>query len=241
MMNITLRIQRHDPNHKPATWWSEYKLEADPFDRVLDLLIRAKETLDGTLAFRRSCAHGICGSDAMRINGSNRLACKTLVRETGDKIIVEPLLGLPVEKDLIVNMDPFFAAYRHVHPYLINDEPLPPDGRERTQSHAQRMRFEDTSKCILCGNCTTSCPVFWSNDRYVGPMAIVQTHRFLFDSRDHGGQEHAASLMGADGIWRCRTIFNCTLACPRDIKITKAIAEVKQVLMRGDTAPPAKE
>jgi succinate dehydrogenase / fumarate reductase, iron-sulfur subunit len=235
-MHITLRVQRHDPDRKPAIWWSEYQLEADPFDRVLDLLIRAKETQDGTLAFRRSCAHGICGSDAMRINGSNRLACKTLVKETGEKITVEPLLGLPVEKDLIVDMDPFFAAYRSVRPFLINEEPLPADGRERTQSHAQRMRFEDTSKCILCGSCTTSCPVFWSNEHYVGPMAIVQAHRFLFDSRDQGSAEHTAALNAADGLWRCRTIFNCTLACPRDIKITKAIAEVKRALTRGINA-----
>jgi succinate dehydrogenase / fumarate reductase, iron-sulfur subunit len=237
-MDITLRIRRTDPQREPPAWWSEYHLEAEPFERVLDLLVRVKETQDGTLSFRRSCAHGICGSDAMRINGSNRLACKTLVKDTGVSITVEPLLGLAVEKDLIVNMDPFFAAYRSIHPYLINEEPLPADGRERLQSHAQRMRIDDTAKCILCASCTTSCPVFWSNGKYVGPMAAVQAHRFLFDSRDHGAAEHAAALTGSDGIWRCRTIFNCTLSCPREIKVTKAIAEVKQVLMRGVEPAP---
>jgi succinate dehydrogenase / fumarate reductase iron-sulfur subunit len=138
-----------------------------------------------------------------------------------------------VEKDLIVDMEPFFAGYRSIQPFLLTTEPIPADGRERLQSHAQRMRIDDTAKCILCASCTTSCPVFWSNERYVGPMAIVQAHRFLFDSRDQGAEEHTAALTGSDGLWRCRTIFNCTLACPREIQITKAIAEVKQTLLRG--------
>jgi succinate dehydrogenase / fumarate reductase, iron-sulfur subunit len=232
-MQITLRIRRYDPARTPRTWWSEYMLDAEPFERVLDVLIRVKETQDGTLSFRRSCAHGICGSDAMRINGLNRLACKTLIKEAGEKITVEPLLGLPVEKDLIVNMEPFFSGYRSIKPYLMSNAPLPADGRERKQSQAERMRFDDTAKCILCASCTTSCPVFWSNEKYVGPMAIVQAHRFLFDSRDQGSAEHTAALTGSDGLWRCRTIFNCTLACPREIKITKAIAEVKRALLRG--------
>jgi succinate dehydrogenase / fumarate reductase iron-sulfur subunit len=230
-MLITLKIKRFDPERKPASWWSTFTMEADSSDRVLDLLVRAKDEHDGSLTFRRSCAHGICGSCAVRVNGSNRLACKTLVRELGSTVTLEPLLGLRVEKDLVVDMEPIFAAYREIKPYLINGEPLPADGRERRQSPAERMRFDETTKCILCAACTTACPVFWADGQYLGPAAIVQAHRFLFDSRDHGAAEHAAVLADAEGIWRCRTIFQCTLACPRDIKITKAISEVKRAIV----------
>jgi succinate dehydrogenase / fumarate reductase iron-sulfur subunit len=233
-MLITLKVKRFDPERKPSNWWSIFALEAEPSDRVLDLLVRAKDEHDGSLTFRRSCAHGICGSCAMRVNGTARLACKSLVRELGDHITLEPLLGLRVEKDLVVDMEPFFAAYRSVEPFLVNDEPLPEGGRERLQTPAQRMRYDDTTKCILCGACTTACPVFWSNGRYIGPAAIVQAHRFLFDSRDRGAARHTAVLARDDGIWSCRTVFHCTLACPREIKVTKAIAEVKNALMRGE-------
>jgi succinate dehydrogenase / fumarate reductase, iron-sulfur subunit len=189
---------------------------------------------DGTLAFRRSCAHGVCGSDAMRINGRNRLACKVLVHDLkSDIVVIEPLLGLKVIKDLVVDMEPFFAHYKQVMPYLINDEPLPADGKERLQSPEQRERFDDTTKCILCAACTTSCPPFWSNQQYVGPAAIVNAHRFIFDSRDRGAAQRLGVLNDTDGVWRCRTVFNCTEACPRDIKVTEAIAEVKHALNTG--------
>jgi succinate dehydrogenase / fumarate reductase iron-sulfur subunit len=231
-MKVTLRIQRYDPGRKPAAWWSIHRLEGEPSDRVLDLLTRVKDEQDGTLAFRRSCAHGICGSDAMCINGTNRLACKTLLRDTGPRITVTPIRGLPVERDLIADMDPFFAAYRSVEPFLINPEPPPEGGRERAQSPDERRRYDDTTKCILCACCTTSCPVYWGGGKYLGPAAIVQAHRFLFDSRDRGADRHTAALEGADGIWRCHTIFQCTLACPREIQITRAIAEVKAAMSR---------
>jgi succinate dehydrogenase / fumarate reductase iron-sulfur subunit len=231
-MLVTLKVKRFDPERNPSSWWSTYTIETIPSDRVLDLLLHAKEEQDGSLTFRRSCGHGICGSCAMRINGSNRLACKTLVREMGSRITLEPLLGLRVEKDLVVDMEPFFASYRSVKPYLIDGEPIPEDGRERRQSPAQRMRYDDTAKCILCAACVSACPVFWSDGEYVGPAAIVAAHRFLFDSRDHGTAEHTAALADGNGIWRCRTIFQCTTACPREIQITKAIAEVKGTIVR---------
>jgi succinate dehydrogenase / fumarate reductase iron-sulfur subunit len=186
---------------------------------------------DGTLAYRRSCAHGICGSDAMRINGANRLACKILVKEVGSTITVEPLLGLSVIKDLIVDMEPFWEHYRSVMPFLVNDEPAPE--QERLQSPEQRARFDDTTKCILCAACTTACPSFWADGEYVGPAAIVQAHRFIFDSRDQGGEARLQVLGEQMGVWRCRTAFNCTLACPRDIEITKAIGEVKNAIATG--------
>jgi succinate dehydrogenase / fumarate reductase iron-sulfur subunit len=188
---------------------------------------------DGTLAYRRSCAHGICGSDAMRINGRNRLACKVLIQEMGENITVQPLLGLPVLKDLIVDMEGFFVKYRKVMPYLVNDDPLPADGRERLQSIADRERFDDTTKCILCAACTTSCPSFWANGQYIGPAAIVQAHRFIFDSRDQLTEERLAVMNEEMGVWRCRTVFNCVEACPREINITKAIGEVKNALVTG--------
>jgi succinate dehydrogenase / fumarate reductase iron-sulfur subunit len=165
----------------------------------------------------------------MRINGVNRLACKVLVRDLPDEIDIEPIKGLPLEKDLVVDMEPFFDAYRAVRPYLVTygNEPT----RERRQSPQERERFDDTTKCILCAACTTSCPVYWSDGTYFGPAAIVNAHRFIFDSRDQAADERLEILNDREGVWRCRTTFNCTEACPRGIEVTKAIAEVKRALL----------
>jgi len=234
-MKVRLRIQRFNPEKDRKPWWGEYEVEAEPVDRVLDALHYVKWYIDGTLTLRRSCAHGICGSDAMRINGRNRLACKVLVREAMEEgrgvIIVQPLPGLPVIKDLVVDMEPFFAKYRMIMPYLINNDP-PPE-RERLQTPEERERYDDTTKCILCAACTTSCPSFWANGEYIGPAAIVQAHRFIFDSRDQGAAERLRVLNEWFGVWRCRTIFNCVEACPRGIQITRAIEEVKQAILTG--------
>jgi succinate dehydrogenase / fumarate reductase iron-sulfur subunit len=199
-------------------------VDSEPMDRVLDLLHRVKWEHDGRLTFRRSCAHGVCGSDAMMINGRNRLACKIRVDQLGRKISVAPLPGLPVIKDLVVDMDGFFAKYRSVMPFLINDDP-PPE-RERLQSQHDRERYDDTTKCILCAACTSSCPSFWAQPSYVGPAAVVNAHRFIFDTRDHAAGQRLDILSNEEGVWRCRTIFNCTDACPRGINITQAILEV---------------
>jgi succinate dehydrogenase / fumarate reductase iron-sulfur subunit len=231
-MQVTLKIFRYDPEKDKKPHYDKYTVEAEPTDRVLDLLEYVKGVHDGTLSFRRSCAHGICGSDAMRINGRNRLACKMLVKDLhSNKITVEPLLGMQVVKDLIVDMEPFFENYRSVLPYLINDEPEPK--QERLQSPEDRELFDDTTKCILCACCTTSCPSFWANDKYVGPAAIVAAHRFIFDSRDRAGAERLRILNDQFGVVRCHTIFNCTEACPREIQVTKAIGEVKKALATG--------
>jgi succinate dehydrogenase / fumarate reductase iron-sulfur subunit len=205
---------------------------AEPTDRVLDLLHQVKWYQDGTLTFRRSCAHGVCGSDAMLINGRNRLACEYLVRDAGTRITVEPIRGMGVVKDLLVDMEPFWDSYKQVMPYLVNDE-VPADSRERRQSQAERDRFEDTSRCILCAACTTSCPVFWTDQAYVGPAAIVNAHRFIVDSRDRAHTERLQIMADPDGVWRCRTTFNCVEACPRDIKITRAILEVTSETRRA--------
>ncbi len=229
-MQVRIRIKRFNPERDPAPYWREYAVAAEPSDRVLDVLHTVKWQQDGSLAFRRSCAHGVCGSDAMLINGRNHLACKVLVKELSQPITVEPMRGFAVEKDLIVDMTQFFEKYRAVKPYLIAEEPAPE--KERLQSPEDRERYDDTTKCILCGACTTGCPSFWANSKFLGPAAIVQAHRFLFDSRDQGQADRAGVLNDASGVWRCRTIFNCTNACPRGISVTKAIGEVKQWLVR---------
>jgi succinate dehydrogenase / fumarate reductase iron-sulfur subunit len=231
-MKARLKIRRFNPETDKKPYWGKYEVEVEPTDRVLDALHYVKWYQDGTLTLRRSCAHGVCGSDAMRINGLNRLACKVLIQDVGRKITVEPILGLPVIKDLVVDMEPFMAQYRSVMPYLSNDQP--PPASERLQSIEERERFDDTTKCILCAACTTACPSFWAKGEFVGPAAIVQAHRFIFDSRDLVSQERLNILAAPDGVWRCRTIYNCTDACPRDIQITQAIAEVKkEMLLRG--------
>ena len=231
-MEVTLKVFRYNPEQDKKPHYEKYKMEAEPTDRVLDLLEYVKGYIDGTLSFRRSCAHGVCGSDAMRINGLNRLACKVLVQDLKcKKITVEPILGLSVIKDLIVDMEPFFEHYRSVLPYLINDEA--PPKKERLQSIDERERFDDTTKCILCAACTTSCPSFWANERYVGPAAIVAAHRFIYDSRDRGAAERLQILNDQFGVYRCHTIFNCTVACPREIEVTQAIGEVKKAIATG--------
>lgn len=230
-ITATFRIRRFNPEVSDEVQWQDFQISIDPKERVLDALHKIKWEQDGTLTFRRSCAHGICGSDAMRINGKNRLACKTLIKDINpDKpITVEAIKGLTVLKDLVVDMDPFFQAFRDVMPFLVTkgNEPT----RERLQSPEDRERFDDTTKCILCAACTSSCPVFWNDGQYFGPAAIVNAHRFIFDSRDEAGEQRLEILNDRDGVWRCRTTFNCTDACPRGIEVTKAIQEVKRALI----------
>ncbi len=233
-MEVTLKVFRFNPEVDKKWHYETYTLEADPTDRVLDLLERVKGYDDGSLAFRRSCAHGVCGSDAMRINGRNALACKVLVRDVGDKITVDPIMGLKVVKDLIVDMEPFFDNYKKVLPYFINNSPVPADGKERLQTPEQRARFDESTKCILCAACTTSCPSFWGSDDYLGPAAMVTAHRFIFDSRDEGAAERLHVLSETNGVARCHTVFNCTMACPRDIQITQAIGELKLAMVTGN-------
>jgi succinate dehydrogenase / fumarate reductase iron-sulfur subunit len=232
-MEVTVKIFRYNPEKDERGHYETYTVEAHETDRILDVLELIKGHKDGSLSFRRSCAHGVCGSDAMRINGKNMLACKALVRDVGTNITIEPLLGLKIIKDLIVDMEPFFDNYKKVLPYFINDSPLPADGRERLQTPEQRARFDDTTKCILCAACTTSCPSYWGNGEYLGPAALVAAHRFVFDSRDEAAAQRMQIISETDGLARCHTIFNCTMACPRDIQITKAIGELKMASITG--------
>jgi succinate dehydrogenase / fumarate reductase iron-sulfur subunit len=237
-MKVHLKIKRFNPEKEAKPYWAEYDVEVEPTDRVLDALHQVKWYQDGTFNLRRSCAHGVCGSDAMRINGQNRLACKVLiqdiVKKDGGAITVEPILGMKVIKDLIVDMEPFFAHYRSVMPYFVNDSPLPSDGKERLQSQTDRDRYDEGTKCILCAACTTSCPSFWANGDYIGPAAVVQAHRFIFDSRDTAAARRLEVLNQQFGVWRCRTAFNCTNACPRGIPVTQLIGEVKRALTTSE-------
>ncbi|EYB68328.1 succinate dehydrogenase iron-sulfur subunit [Deinococcus phoenicis] len=232
MMRVNVKILRFDPEKDRKAHWETYPVEAQAGDRVLDVINHVKWYLDPSLTFRRSCGHGICGSDAMLINGRNRLACKTLLRDVakdGGTITVEPIRGLKVEKDLLVDMEPFFDSYRAIMPYFINESPPPP--AERLQSPEQADRMAHSSNCILCACCTTSCPIFWVNGSYLGPASIVQAHRFIFDSRDQATPQRLNIMNQNTGVWRCRTAYNCTEACPRDIPITTIIEEVKRAVM----------
>jgi succinate dehydrogenase / fumarate reductase iron-sulfur subunit len=230
-MSVRIRILRFDPSRDERPWWGDYEADVEPTERVLDALHYVKWYRDSSLALRRSCAHGICGSDAMIINGVNLLACKVMIRDLEQPIVIEPIRGLPVIRDLVVDMEPFFAGYKEVKPWLIVDEDEKEPPRERIQSQEDRERYDDTTKCILCAACTTSCPIYWADGKYVGPAAIVNAHRFIFDSRDRGGRERLEILSGKGGAFKCRTAFNCTDACPRGIKVTLAIQEVKRAAL----------
>jgi succinate dehydrogenase / fumarate reductase, iron-sulfur subunit len=232
-MDVDLRILRFNPEVDAEPHLESYTVEADPMERLLDCLHKVKWHHDSSLALRRSCAHGICGSDAVVVNGVNRLACKELIKDLEQPITVEPIRGLPVIRDLVVDMEPFFEGYRAVQPWLIRKPGEHEPERERIQSPEERERFDDTTKCILCAACTTSCPIFWADGGYVGPAAIVNAHRFIFDSRDQGSNERLRILSERSGVFKCRTTFNCTDACPRGIEVTKAIQEVKRAALFG--------
>lgn len=230
-MQITLQIQRFNPEVDARPYLQEYAVEVEPSDRVLDALIQVKSAIDGTLAFRRSCAHGVCGSDAMIINGQERLACKTLVQDVaegvGDTVRVEPLKHLPLLRDLMVEQDEFFARWRKVKPYLINSEAM--EGKERIQTQEERALFDDPTKCILCASCYSACPILdGENPRFIGPAAAAQAARFVLDSRDRGFEERLEVLDHPDGLWACESRFQCTRVCPRAIKVTRNINLTKR-------------
>jgi succinate dehydrogenase / fumarate reductase iron-sulfur subunit len=233
-MEYRLRVKRFNPEQDERPHWEEYTVEAEPTHRVLDALHDIKWYQDGTLTVRRSCAHGVCGSDAVIINGRTRLACKVLLHDAASEaqpITVEPMRAFRVIKDLVVDMNLFMAHYRAIKPYLINDTPAPT--RERLQTPQERARFDDTTRCILCGACTGSCPTFWADKDYVGPAAIVQAHRFIFDSRDQATRERLEMMGQEGGVFTCRSIYNCAEACPREIDVVQAINEVRQAILRG--------
>jgi len=226
-----LRIFRYDPDRDAKPYMKDYDVRLEPSDRMLlDALVKVKAE-DDAFAFRRSCREGVCGSDAMTINGKNGLACITKLVELREPVVLKPLPGLPVIRDLIVDMTQFFAQYYSIKPYLINNEP-PPE-RERLQSPEEREALDGLYECILCACCSTSCPSFWWNpDKFVGPAGLLQAYRFIADSRDHATAERLDDLEDPYRLFRCHSIMNCVDACPKGLNPTKAIGKIKELMVR---------
>jgi len=226
-------IYRFNPEHDPSPRMQAFDLAEDQLDRdmmLLDALLLLK-TQDETLSFRRSCGEGVCGSDGMNVNGRNRLACITPLFSLKPPIVINPMPGLPVIRDLIVDMEPFYRQYRAVRPYLINKDPEPEV--ERLQSPAERDRLDGLYECILCGCCSTACPSFWWNpDKFLGPAALLQSWRFLADSRDQATDERLSHLDGPFKLFRCHTIMNCVEVCPKGLNPTRAIGRIKALMVR---------
>ena len=227
---MKFRIYRFDPDQDSKPRMQDYDVEMQPSDRMLlDALVRLK-TQDDSFSFRRSCREGVCGSDAMNINGKNGLACTTRLVDLKEPVVIKPLPGLPIIRDLIVDMTQFFAQYHSVKPYLINE--TPPPEKERLQSPEQREELDGLYECILCACCSTACPSYWWNsDRFLGPAALLQADRWLQDSRDEATGERLDNLEDPFRLYRCHTIMNCAKACPKSLNPAKAIAEIKAMMV----------
>ncbi|MBI5641285.1 MAG: succinate dehydrogenase iron-sulfur subunit [Nitrospirae bacterium] len=240
MKKYTFKIKRFDPEIDRQPHWEEFVLEMEDSDRILDGLIKIKDDVDGSLTFRRSCAHGICGSCAMKINGQNRLACQTLMKDlsarnksahtAGVAVIIEPLPALEVVKDLVVDMEPFFGMNEKVLPYLINNDP-PPE-RERLQDPKDQKKILQAITCIMCGSCTSACPSYWADKKYLGPSALLKAARFIFDTRDRAFDERLRAVTHTHGLWRCHSIYNCVEVCPKEIDITAYISKLKRAALK---------
>lgn len=246
-MKITLRIKRYQPELSEELKFQDFSIDTEPTYRVLDALMFIKRNIDGTLCFRKSCAHGVCGSDAMTINGIERLACKTLIQDVaeknGDIVTLEPLRSLPLQRDLMIDYTHFFETYRIVRPFLIplkkqpqtrNEPPVQDAGkmpalRENIQTPEERKKIDDPTKCILCASCYAACPVIAEEDpKFIGPAAVLQAARFVFDSRDEGLSPRLEVLDDPHGAWPCENHLKCTEVCPRGIKVTRNINLIKR-------------
>jgi len=229
---VKFEIYRYDPDRDERPYMQKLDVELEPTDKMLlDALVRIKNDVDDSLAIRRSCREGVCGSDAMNINGKNGLACTTNLLELKEPIVLRPLPGLPVIRDLIVDMTHFFNQYHSVRPYLIND--TPPPERERLQTPEAREELDGLYECILCACCSTSCPSFWWNpDKYVGPAGLLQAYRFLADSRDEATGSRLDNLDDPYRLFRCHTIMNCVDVCPKGLNPALAIGKIKEMLVR---------
>ncbi|NUN62473.1 MAG: succinate dehydrogenase iron-sulfur subunit [Burkholderiaceae bacterium] len=229
-------ISRYNPDKDEKPYLQDYELDILTSDRMLlDVLLRIKEQ-DPSLSMRKSCREGVCGSDAMNINGRNGLACITRVRDLKEPVVLHPLPGFPIIRDLIVDMTNFFKQYHSIKPYLINDDP-PPE-KERLQSPAQRDKLNGAYECILCACCSSQCPSFWWNpDKFVGPAGLIQAYRFVFDSRDTATDARLDDLNDAYRLFRCRTIMNCSEVCPKGLEPSHAIEMIRlsMVKAQGDT------
>lgn len=228
---MLFKIYRFDPEKDAEPYMKNYEVELQPNDRMLlDAIIRIK-AMDDTLSLRRSCREGVCGSDAMNINGRNGLACISKLADLKSPVVLRPLPGLPVIRDLIVDMSQFFKQYNSVKPYLINNDP-PPE-TERLQTRQERDQLDGLYECILCACCSTACPSFWWNpDKFVGPAGLLQAYRFLADSRDQAGSERLDNLEDPYRLFRCHSIMNCVDVCPKGLNPTRAIGKIKDMLVK---------
>ncbi len=222
---IQVKILRYNPEKDKKPRWQTFAPEVDAEATVLDVLNEIHWQLDGTLAYRRSCRSSICGSCAMKVNGRNVLACETPMHRFGKKLRIEPLPGFAILKDLVVDLEEFFDKLQRIKPYLILKKPIP--DKEFLQSPAQLEEIGESTLCILCAACTSSCPSLWPNPDYLGPAAMLKAYRFIFDSRDDGADERLGIINDRNGIWRCHTIFNCIESCPKKIKITEYLSRLK--------------
>ena len=229
---IQFEIYRYDPDADQQPRMQKLQVTLQPNDRMLlDALIRIKAEVNDSLSLRRSCREGVCGSDAMNINGKNGLACVTSLRDLKEPIVLRPIPGLPVIRDLIVDMSQFFKQYESIKPYLIND--TPPPEKERLQSPAEREELNGLYECILCACCSTACPSFWWNpDKFVGPAGLLQAYRFIADSRDQATNDRLDNLNDPYRLFRCHTIMNCVDVCPKNLNPTLAIGKIKELLVR---------
>jgi succinate dehydrogenase / fumarate reductase iron-sulfur subunit len=231
MKTKIFEIYRYDPDKDAKPYMQTIKIDLEDGDRMLlDALLKLKK-IDETISFRRSCREGVCGSDAMNINGKNGLACLMNLNDLPEKIVLRPLPGLPVVRDLIVDMTDFFNQYHSIKPYLVND--VAPPEKERLQSPEQRDELNGLYECILCACCSTSCPSFWWNpDKFVGPAGLLAAYRFIADTRDNDTSARLDNLDDPYRLFRCHTIMNCVDVCPKELNPTKAIGKIKEMLVR---------
>ncbi len=229
---VRFEIYRYNPDKDAKPYMQSLQVTLHPTDKMLlDALIRIRSEVDDSISLRRSCREGVCGSDAMNINGKNGLACVTSMRDLKEPIVLRPLPGLPVIRDLIVDMSQFFKQYHSIKPYLIND--TPPPEKERLQSPREREELDGLYECILCACCSTACPSFWWNpDKFVGPAGLLQAYRFIADSRDQATNERLDDLHDPYRLFRCHTIMNCVDVCPKNLNPTLAIGKIKELLVR---------
>lgn len=229
---MQLSIYRYNPETDKKPFMQDYDINLpDTAKMLLDALVQVKSDYDDSLSLRRSCREGVCGSDGVNVNGKNRLACITPLASLKQPIVVKPLPGLPVVRDLVVDMSQFFKQYRSIKPYLINDEPQPE--KERLQSPAQRDKLDGLYECVLCACCSTACPSFWWNpDKFVGPAGLLQAYRFIADSRDTATNERLDNLEDPYRLFRCHTIMNCVDVCPKSLNPTHAIGKIKEIMLQ---------
>jgi succinate dehydrogenase / fumarate reductase iron-sulfur subunit len=228
---VVFSVFRYSPDREEAPRFVDYDVEIRrPGMMILDGLNQIRWEQDGTLAYRRSCREGVCGSDGLNVNGVNMLSCVTHIDDVSRRrLVIQPLASLPVIKDLVVDLTDFLDKYFLVRPYLINREP-PPD-KERLQSPDERKKLDGLYECVLCGCCSSSCPSYWADPGYLGPSALLNVARFVEDSRDRGADERLQIINDKHGVWRCHTILNCVMACPKNLNPTQAVAILKKALV----------